>query len=162
MRRKRDCRMELAGSARRKSSYLRGRGGAIWFPCWVYPVTVRSHRQRADHVSLRVVYRGGAECSTLDSAFPFISRHPREMMGQQLLENKLHWCTHTQIWMKQWGCNIRKFFFFFFCSSIQYILTVISETKLKIRAKNCQLLLDLSMIESFTPPVLSHLGHFEI
>lgn len=32
---------------------------------------------RANHVSLRDVYRGGAECSTLDSASASISIHPR-------------------------------------------------------------------------------------
>lgn len=44
--------MELVGrSAGRKSSYLCGREGAIWFPCWAYPATVRSHRQRISRVS---------------------------------------------------------------------------------------------------------------
>lgn len=80
LKRKLDRRMDLVGGARRKSSYLCRRGGAIWFPCWAYPVTVRSLRQSVYHVSLRDVYRGGAECSTLDSAFRTIRIYPRAFM----------------------------------------------------------------------------------
>lgn len=55
------------GGAWFKSSPLCGREGATWFPCWAYPA-LSGATDGAHHVCLRDVYRGGAECSILDSA----------------------------------------------------------------------------------------------
>lgn len=60
---------------KKKSSYLCRRGGAVGFLCSAYPATVRSHRQSVYHVSLRDIYRGGAECGPLDSASAFMYLH---------------------------------------------------------------------------------------
>lgn len=44
---------------------------------------------REYHVSLRDVYRGGAECSTVDSASASTSIHPRTFMAHATLELNL-------------------------------------------------------------------------